>query len=219
MNKKTRKELNKLADLLSEDANLDGALETNTFSNLAIYLAEKNNIDLSTPTIKLYEEWLKCKVLDLIDELEQVECEENLSDELFEFFEDFDDCDNEYIPLYDENGSEVDWSVMLGNLAAIINKLQKDKTPNVPTAPKSTKKVYTVFDVKGDSVVVTRGAYSKPPFEGMTPKEINEARGWACMPGWADGLLTENQKLGPDRYGALTQDDIEVLEKIKKNQI
>ena len=88
----------------------------------------------------------------------------------------------------------------------------------LPSSSKA-KKIYTVFDEKGDSVVVTRGAYSKPPFAGMTPKEINEMRGWPCMAGWADGLLTENEKLGRDRVGSFTNDDIEVLNKIKKNEI
>jgi len=217
MNVKTRKELNKLADLLSEDGNLNGALETNTFSNLAMHLADKNNVALSTPTIKLYEEWLRCRVYDITDDLD-AGCEEEVSDELFEDFDDFDDCDD-YIPLYDENGFEVDWSVMLNNVASIINRLQKGQTPSEVSLPKSSKKVYTVFDVKDDSVVVTRGAYSKPPFAGMTPKEINELRGWPCMAGWADGLLTENEKLGPNRVGSLTKDDIDVLQKIKRNEI
>lgn len=218
MNVKTRKELNKLADLLSEDGNLDGALETNTFINLAIHLADKNNINLSTPTIKLYEEWLRCRVYDIIDDLD-AGCEEEISDELFEFFEDFDNCDDDYTPLYDENGFEADWSVMLDNLKSIINRLQKGQKQSEVSLPKSSKKVYTVFDEKGDSVVVTRGAYSKPPFAGMTPKEINELRGWPCMAGWADGLLTENEKLGPNRVGSLTKDDIDVLQRIKRNEI
>lgn len=218
MNVKTRKELNKLADLLSEDGNLDGALETNTFSNLAMHLADKNNVALSTPTIKLYEEWLRCRVYDIIDDLD-AGCEEEVSDELFEFFEDFDDCDDDYIPLYDENGFEVDWSVMLNNVKSIINRLQKSQKQSEVSLSRSSKKVYTVFDEKGDSVVVTRGAYSKPPFAGMTPKEINEMRGWPCMAGWADGLLTENEKLGPNRVGSLTKDDIDVLQRIKRNEI
>jgi hypothetical protein len=221
MNVKTRKELNKLADIMSEDENLDGALETNTFLNLAMHLADKNNVALSTPTIKLYEEWLRCKVFDILDECDLQECEEDVLDELFGGSDDV----NYYTPLYDENGSEVDWSVMLDNLKSIINRLEKNQTfkqltsMSSVTSPNSSKKVYTVFDVKDDSVVVTRGAYSKPPFAGMTPKEINELRGWPCMAGWADGLLTENEKLGPNRVGSLTKDDIDVLQKIKRNEI
>ena len=217
MNTKTRKELNKLADLLSEDGNLDGALETNTFTNLAIHLADKNNIALSAPTIKLYEEWLRCKVFDILDECDLEDCEEDVLDELFGGSDDT----YHYTPLYDEEGYEVDWSVMLDNLKAIINRLERASKGIEVILPSSSKakKIYTVFDEKGDSVVVTRGAYSKPPFAGMTPKEINEMRGWPCMAGWADGLLTENEKLGRDRVGSLTNDDIEVLNKIKKNEI
>lgn len=203
MNTKTRKELSKLADLLSLDSNIDEALETSTLSHLAIYLADKNQIDLSAPTIRNYEEWLKCKIFDILDECEGAEY----------------DFDTEVLDSqktsFNEAKSEDD--IILEAAAIILRRRsQKDSSDDWFTKPK----VYTIFNEDADGrITVTRGAYSKDEYEGKTPKEINEMRGWPCMAGWADRILRENESLGEHRQGALTEDDIEVLQKIKRNEI
>jgi hypothetical protein len=204
MNIKTRRELNKLADVMIKNHNIEQIKGTSLFLSTAYMEAERNSIRLSNQSIRKYGEWLEIKCMS-----DSYELPNGLE------WSDFDETDTS---AEDEIILQAA-AIIARRRAAQSKEDEDDNLFDIDDIFTQARKVYTIFDEKGDSVVVTRGAYSKPPFAGMTPKEINEMRGWPCMAGWADGLLTENEKLGRDRVGGLTGDDIEVLNKIKRNEI
>jgi hypothetical protein len=205
MNVKTRRELNKLADVMIKNHNIEQIIGTDGFLNTAYREADKNSIGLSNQSIRKYSGWLESKCqsenggLFCMATSISRDAEDDIIMQAAEIIA------RRRAQELEADDEEDDDGLFSGDINSIFN------------LPK--QKVYTIFDEVEGEIIITRGAYSKPPFEGKTPKQINEMRGWPCMPGWADGILSANEKLGPDRYGALTQDDIEVLEKIKKNQI
>ena len=123
----------------------------------------------------------------------------NQFDDDCEEFEDEDDAD---IRLYDEYGFEVEDSMIISIAMAKIDKRQSTKRITV----ESPVKEYTMFIESEDGLRVIRGTY-----KGKYVYEIDGENFVGCAAGWSKFCMSQNEQLGSNRKGALTEDDKNVF--------
>jgi len=135
-----------------------------------------------------------------------------------------DDCDDEDLAdlkLYDEQGFEVDNSLIISIAEAKIQKYESLKrfvsVLNVPIQKvliKSPIKNYSMFIEDEDGLRVIRGSY-----KGKYVYEIDGENFIGCAAGWSKYQLKLNEELGSERKGALTEDDKNVFLDIMSNKM
>jgi hypothetical protein len=207
----TKDKLYNLARIIASDYNVKDLVGSNEFINIAFHENEENDIELSRELLTKYEGEFKRIALrienDIIEQLE----------EPLEAFK-----EEEEVPLLDPfEMDSISDSFMLEEkrLVAIINFYSDGTFEKItPLKEKTTYDVripdYTMFAEGEDGYIVTRGAY-----RDKYVHEIDLGSWVGCAAGWANKILNDNERLGADRNGALTSDDIVVLNKIKQNKL
>lgn len=96
--------------------------------------------------------------------------------------------------------------------------ISKTSTPIVAIEEEKLVKVprYTIFIESADDFIITVGLYKGVALDDLEASMV-EKLGFAPKDGkksWAQNMLQKNISLGLDRHNALTEDDINVLNKI-----
>lgn len=199
MRMKTRAELTRLSESLKD-------INTDDFYQEAVMLSQKLNLDLDQQTIKRHLEWLykKCQSEATKKQPEPELLIDDVDDDIYDDDNFYDSCGSVVDDMsIVKRAYEISMRMFKGNDSLVDFNIFDDAGPN-----------YTIFSVGEDGLRVIRGKYS-----GMYIHEIDTQKWKGSAAGWADFVLRQNEMLGADRSGALTKDDIEVLNKIKTNQI
>lgn len=118
-----------------------------------------------------------------------------------------DDCEDEDLAdykLYDEQGFELPDDLVMAILQARI-----DRAKSLPTQfqkIESSVKDYSMFIESEDGLRVIRGTY-----KGKYVYEIDGENFVGCAAGWSKFCMNQNEQLGANRKGALTEDDKNVF--------
>lgn len=212
MRPKTKEAMVRLAEIMVGNYKLEVIKGTPQFLEYAIHEAEENDLGISWQTIKLREQFLEMKCDELYKEQKSAQLFEE-SDE-YDVFEDVEwywangDMVNEEAiirrsvelqlkRIKDESKQEREFEIQkqqsfnqqIGNL--VVNAL----SPN-----------YSMFSVGEDGLRVLRGEY-----KGLYVHEIDAQRWAGCAIGWSRYQLKQNDELGANRKGALTEDDKNVF--------
>jgi len=224
MRQKTKEELTRLAEILISKYQIEKIKGTSEFLECALVEARRGDIALDNQSVKKYEQWLESKCIALQDHVDYMASQskslpENNRTEVEKYDDNFYDC----------YGFVIEDMTIVRRAVDVMSKLVKENTPNQEffddlfddgfTETIVHKPVYTIFNDVDGKITIARGSYSKDEYANKSPKEIDEIRGWSCMPGWANDMLKKNTELGENRPGALTDDDKIVLGKIMRNQL
>ena len=119
-----------------------------------------------------------------------------------------DDCEEEDladVKLYDEVGFEVDDDLIISIAQAKIDR-EESKQRQYELGISLPIKNYSMFIEDEDGLRVIRGTY-----KGKYVHEIDAENFVGCAAGWARFCMNQNEQLGSDRKGALTEDDKNVF--------
>jgi hypothetical protein len=206
MRYKTKLELAKLAEIIVNNYKLEDIIGCNEFLEVALEEAEDIDLEINYQTIKKNEEWLKlrCKSLEA-DKDYQSFTEEGLDDFIKEFLEE---------PQTPVETPPQPLRTLLRTINYYSDNTYEIIKPEVVEVQSNYIPEYTMFIESEDGFIVTRGAY-----KDKYVHEIDLGSWVGCAAGWANKILNDNERLGSDRNGALTEDDKVVLNKIKQNKL
>jgi len=203
MKRPTKVALENIARKMVDDGIYIVARGTVNFMTVAVEIHKSMDSMVSVQTIKIHEK-----------ELEQM-CQSEmlrrypLNKNIIVPNQFDDDCDGVEdladIKLYDEMGFEVDSSLIVAVAKAKadreeLRQKQYELGISLPT------KNYSMFIESEDGLRVIRGTY-----KGKYVYEIDRENFVGCAAGWARFCMNQNEQLGADRKGALTEDDKNVF--------
>jgi hypothetical protein len=233
MRPKTKEAMLRLAEIMVANYKLEVIKGTPEFLEYAIHEAEENDLEVSWQTIKLREQFLEMRCDELYKEQKAKQSFEQAVEESGEYdvFEDeewywasgdmvdhdsiirkglelmklkmdyYDKLDNSHLDEFftDENIKKVKQEIEIERQQSfnqqIGNLVVKSVAPN-----------YSIFSVGEDGLRVLRGEY-----KGLYVHEIDAQRWAGCAIGWSRYQLKQNEELGANRPGALTEDDKNVF--------
>jgi hypothetical protein len=238
MRPKTKDAMLRLAEIMVANYKLEVIKGTPEFLEYAIHEAEENNLEVSWQTIKLREQFLEMRCDELYKEQKSKQAFEQAVEESGEYdvFEDeefywacgdmvdhdsiirkglelmklkmdyYDKLDGSHLDEFftDENIEKVKQEIEIErqqSMSQQIGNLVVKATP-APTPVKN----YTIFIESEDGLRVVRGSY-----KGLYVSEIDRKQWIGCAIGWSKKMLKDNETLGANRPGALTEDDKNVF--------
>lgn len=221
MRQRTKDAMVTLAEIMVNNYKLEVIKGTPEFLEYAIHEAEENELDVSSQTIKLRQQFLEVRC----DELNKLKVKPTDNDE-YDVFE-----DEEY---YWACGDMVDHDTIILRALELIKKgidskllslddddfdyslesrgLQVDKVESMATQVSKIVikslpiKNYSMFIESEDGLRVIRGTY-----KGKYVYEIDGENFVGCAAGWSKFCMNQNEQLGSNRKGALTEDDKNVF--------
>jgi len=120
-----------------------------------------------------------------------------------DYFEnDYKVCEAD-IKLYDELGEEVDDSKII---SIAMSKIERIELGEQKLSNHLPIKEYSMFIESEDGLRVIRGTY-----KGKYVYEIDHENFVGCAAGWSRFCMSQNEQLGAERKGALTEDDKNVF--------
>lgn len=195
MQVKSRNELSMLAKIMVENYKINNIIDTNEFYEFAIHEMDENDIRINYQTLKNNWDWFKNKCIALNKDNEEWDIiEENDIPKLRQISK---------IIVYYNDGTQEEVSVK--EMISLPNEVVKVETP-LPF------KEYTLFCESEDGLLIIRGKY-----KGLYVQEVDIENFPTCLAGWSSYQLELNEKLGVERKGALTKDDIKVLTQFVHN--
>lgn len=195
MQVKSRNELSMLAKIMVENYKINNIIDTNEFYEFAIHEMDENDIRINYQTLKNNWDWFKNKCIALNKDNEEWDIiEENDLPKLRQISK---------IIVYYNDGTQEEVSVK--EMISLPNEVVKVETP-LPF------KEYTLFCESEDGLLIIRGKY-----KGLYVQEVDIENFPTCLAGWSSYQLELNEKLGVERKGALTKDDIKVLTQFVHN--
>lgn len=195
MQVKSRNELSMLAKIMVENYKINNIIDTNEFYEFAIHEMDENDIRINYQTLKNNWDWFKNKCIAL-----------NKDNEEWDIIEEEDLPKLRQITkiiVYYNDGTQEEVSVK--EMISLPNEVVKVETP-LPF------KEYTLFCESEDGLLIIRGKY-----KGLYVQEVDIENFPTCLAGWSSYQLELNEKLGVERKGALTKDDIKVLTQFVHN--
>lgn len=195
MQVKSRNELSMLAKIMVENYKINNIIDTNEFYEFAIHEMDENDIRINYQTLKNNWDWFKNKCIALNKDNEEWDIiEENDIPKLRQISK---------IVVYYNDGTQEEVSVK--EMISLPNEVVKVETP-LPF------KEYTLFCESEDGLLIIRGKY-----KGLYVQDVDIENFPTCLAGWSKYQLELNEKLGVERKGALTKDDIKVLTQFVHN--
>lgn len=195
MQVKSRNELSLLAKIMVENYKINNIIDTNEFYEFAIHEMDENDIRINYQTLKNNWDWFKNKCIALNKDNEEWDIiEENDIPKLRQISK---------IIVYYNDGTQEEVSVK--EMISLPNEVVKVEIP-LPF------KEYTLFCESEDGLLIIRGKY-----KGLYVQEVDIENFPTCLAGWSKYQLELNEKLGVERKGALTKDDIKVLNQFVHN--
>ena len=195
MQVKSRNELSMLAKIMVENYKINNIIDTNEFYEFAIHEMDENDIRINYQTLKNNWDWFKNKCIALNKDNEEWDIiEENDIPKLRQISK---------IIVYYNDGTQEEVSVK--EMISLPNEVVKVETP-LPF------KEYTLFCESEDGLLIIRGKY-----KGLYVQDVDIENFPTCLAGWSKYQLELNEKLGVERKGALTKDDIKVLTQFVHN--
>jgi len=222
MRQRTKDAMVTLAEIMVNNYKLEVIKGTPEFLEYAIHEAEENELHVSSQTIKSRQQFLEMRC----DELNKLkvtgfQCRPIANDE-YDVFE-----DEEY---YWACGDMVDHDTIILRALELIKKgidskllslddddfdygfesraLEIDKAESAATQMIKTLPIknYSMFIESEDGLRVIRGTY-----KGKYVYEIDGENFVGCAAGWSKFCMNQNEQLGANRKGALTEDDKNVF--------
>ena len=228
MRQRTKDAMVTLAEIMVNNYKLEVIKGTPEFLDYAIHEAEENELDVSSQTIKLRQQFLEVRC----DELNKLKVKPTDNDE-YDVFE-----DEEY---YWASGDMVDHDAIILRALELIKKGIDDKPSSlgdpdmddfdygfakreiekqqsftqqisnlvlhqVNPVVNTPVKNYSMFIESEDGLRVIRGTY-----KGKYVYEIDGENFVGCAAGWSKFCMNQNEQLGANRKGALTEDDKNVF--------
>ena len=217
MRQKTKDAMVKLAEIMVNNYKLEVIKGTPEFLEYAIHEAEENQLHVSSQTIRLRQKFLEMRC----DELNKLKPESTDSKE-YDVFEDEEwywaggdmvdhdtiilralelikkGIDNKLLSLDDD-----DFDYGFVSRALEIDKAESAATQMIKSLP---TKDYSMFIESEDGLRVIRGTY-----KGKYVYEIDGENFVGCAAGWSKFCMNQNEQLGSNRKGALTEDDKNVF--------
>ena len=195
MQVKSRNELSMLAKIMVDNYKIGNIIDTNEFYEFAIHEMDENDIRINYQTLKNNWDWFKNKCIALNKDNEEWDIiEENDIPKLRQISK---------IVVYYNDGTQEEVSVK--EMLSLPNEVVKVETP-LPF------KEYTLFCESEDGLLIIRGKY-----KGLYVQDVDIENFPTCLAGWSKYQLELNEKLGVERKGALTNDDIKVLTQFVHN--
>ena len=224
MRQRTKEAMVRLAEIMVSNYKLEVIKGTPEFLEYAIHEAEENELDVSSQTIKLRQQFLEVRC----DELNKLQVKNTTTKDVeYDVFE-----DEEY---YWASGDMVDHDTIILRALELIKKgidskslslddddfdygfvkreieKQESLTQQISNlvlhqVVNTPVKNYSIFIEGEDGLRVIRGSY-----KGLYVSEIDRKQWIGCAAGWSKKMLKDNETLGATRPGALTEDDKNVF--------
>jgi hypothetical protein len=200
MRPKTKEAMVRLAEIMVQNYKLEVIKGTPEFLEYAIHEAEENDLGISWQTIKLREQFLEMRCDELYKDIKANTLVEELE-------EDIDDAD---IVFYDEQGFEVDDTMIISiALAKIKRMMSMIKAPKIVQPTKNYNMFYT--DHNG-SLCWAHGKLTNAVVGSPALGYYNNANRWVSEKGHAIWLTSnDNPKFKDHNF---TKDDLEILQKV-----
>jgi len=235
MRPKTKEAMLRLAEIIVANYKLEVIKGTPEFLEYAIHEAEENDLEVSWQTIKLREQFLEMRCDELYKEQKAKQAFEQAVEQSGEYdvFEDEewywaggDMVDHDAIirrgielmklkmDYYDKlDGSHLDDFFTDENIERVKQKIEIERQQsftqqinNLVVNNYPATKNYSMFFENEDGLMVKRGEY-----KNLYVREIDAQRWAGCAIGWSRYQLKQNEELGANRPGALTEDDKNVF--------
>jgi hypothetical protein len=234
MRPKTKEAMVRLAEIIVSKHKLEMIKGTPEFLEYAIHEAEENDLGISWQTIKLREQFLEMKC----DELYKVVKNTTVEDVEYDVFEDeefywasgdmvdhdtvirraleliknrMDEDDKRFLDEDDDFFSEENLRE-IREAQEVESKFEIEEQQSMAQQIANTivkaspVKNYSMFFEGEDGLRIIRGSY-----KGLYVREIDHQQWDGCAAGWSRKMLKDNELLGADRKGALTEDDKNVF--------